>query len=79
MTRRILDKPLHDHTLLQAICRTKPAVSQVAADMAMKERALAKTAPPRIRTGRFRPGDWLLAAGSFLSRASAMSSSRALR
>lgn len=33
----------------------------LAADMAMKERALAKTAPPRIRTGRFRPGDRLLA------------------
>jgi len=33
----------------------------LAADMAMKERALAKTAPPRIRTGRFKPGDRLLA------------------
>ena len=33
----------------------------LAADMAMKERALAKTAPPRSRTGRFKPGDRLLA------------------
>ena len=32
----------------------------LAADMAMKERALAKTAPPRTRTGRFKPGDRLL-------------------
>src|SRR5262245_11279420 len=32
----------------------------LAADMAMKERALAKTAAPRVRTGRFRPGDRLL-------------------
>jgi integrase/recombinase XerD len=31
------------------------------ADLAMKERALARTAPPSARTGRFRPRDSLLA------------------
>jgi len=31
------------------------------ADLAMKERALARTAPPGTRPGRFRPGDSLLA------------------
>lgn len=33
----------------------------LAADLEMKERALAKAAPLRARTGRFRPGDRLLA------------------
>ena len=31
------------------------------ADLEVKERALARTAPPGIRRGRFRPGDPLLA------------------
>ena len=31
------------------------------ADLEVKERALARTAPPGIRRGRFRPGDALLA------------------
>lgn len=31
------------------------------ADLALKERAIAKTAPPRTRTGRYRPPDSLLA------------------
>jgi integrase/recombinase XerD len=31
------------------------------ADMALKERALARTSPPNVRTGRYRPSDELLA------------------
>lgn len=30
------------------------------ADLALKQRALDRTAPPEIRKGRFRPGDQLL-------------------
>jgi chorismate synthase len=31
------------------------------ADLALKERALARTTPPNIAPGRYRPGDTLLA------------------
>jgi integrase len=31
------------------------------ADMALKERALARTSPPGVRVGRYRPSDELLA------------------
>ena len=33
----------------------------VHADLSIKERALARTAPPHVRPGRYRPGDRLLA------------------
>jgi site-specific recombinase XerD len=31
------------------------------ADMTIKERAIARVAPPRTKTGRYRPGDAVLA------------------
>ena len=35
--------------------------SYIHADLTLKERALARTAPPRTRPGRYRPTDRLLA------------------